>query len=1295
MDTDQLNRINRMHIQKAGARYTPGVDASAPNLKILYLLQAFHALTLSPEFQQQILIFHDEIKEAWGKAPHIVSRAFQGIKHSPQFLLESLGNLKNKKPGDFSNTLRKIERTCAFVQKKLTKCQEALWEKERSAKEGSQDDYKIRNEVYSTSRIISSINSLEQYIDSPAFKLIDKNRLFLTGGWGTGKTHFFCDVTKERMKNGLPTLFVLAHHIPPGKDPLQGICEATQLSNDKNKLLDGLQALGEAISQRAVILIDGINESDIEMWKNSFKPISKKICKYPNVAIALSCRSPFQEIILSEDAERHYVFANHAGFEEIEFDAQTEFFKYYNIPTPQFPLLTPEFARPLFLKLVCTAFQNLSDRTKKRKFGEIASGQKGMTYIFEYFIKSIGKNIETEFRLPHKSCWYMLKGFNPKGSQRKVGLSVIMADQNRDYVLPGECKNIIGQYTGLSGNVLENIIQKCISEGILAKDIIWNNDSWQEIIRLPYQKFSDHLIARHLLWKYLKTDSESVIRHSFFRNRTLGKIFKVNKFGTQYAAPNLAEAIMLEFPERVKNKVPDEERELVFFLPKKNRLINPIIDVFLNGLMWRTRDSFTKQTDIIISLLLDSSSEYISNKALETLVCLSSRPNHPLSSKRLYNYLKKMNMAAKDLFWSEFLRKASRHSVVYRLVDWIVSKDTAKLQDNAADNLVCLLSAFLTTTHRELRDRVTYCLYLLGMNHPKIIFDHTLSSLEYNDIYVPERMLAASYGVSMNSWANKANQKFANSIQNFAQNLYLLVFAPNAKASSRHTLYRDYALGIIGIARKMHPNLLANQYIKYIRPPFEHMKKVFPAGTEIDEDAYNDAENAIHMDFKNYTIGRLVSDRGNYDFEHEGYSEVLKQIKWRIINLGYDSTKFKDIDREIASISFRREQNKAHKIDRYGKKYSWIAFFELFGLRHDLGLLQEYRMDHRVSDCDIDPSFPTKPAEWNPETKDLFVNPYSVPEVWLRDGPIPDYEHLLKIDEIDGVRGPWVLLDGYISEGANIDPREIFTFLRGLFLNADDYETFRTKLLKKEYPGNDAIPNPGEDYYTYAGEIPWSHRYGAYFRHANGKAKPAIKESLSSYETKKVRRRKGGADPEPIEITIRLISALREKPKDAEDNSGTDLIKIGDGIPFDEDPGWTTKSIRIPGIKVEIPVHRFSWESYHSILNQVSGIELPAPLLCEALGLSRIGNTWDLFDSNGKQATIYREFKKSEGYGSSHLTYIRKDLLEIYLVKFNKVLVWVNWGERGFNYEESKKVRESSQETWKKHLHIHKQIIKY
>jgi len=125
------------------------------------------------------------------------------------------------------------------------------------------------------------------------------------------------------------------------------------------------------------------------------------------------------------------------------------------------------------------------------------------------------------------------------------------------------------------------------------------------------------------------------------------------------------------------------------------------------------------------------------------------------------------------------------------------------------------------------------------------------------------------------------------------------------------------------------------------------------------------------------------------------------------------------------------------------------------------------------------------------------------------------------------------------------------------------------------------------------------------------------------------------------------------------------------------------------GIPVEVPVYRFTWERYHSPLNQVSGITVPAPALCEQLSLSNRQGEWDLYDPDGYVATIYREFKTSEDTFHSYFLYLRSDLLKEYLDYTRQTLVLLLWGERNFKPQKALELRKNLQDLWANHTHIH------
>ena len=392
-------------------------------------------------------------------------------------------------------------------------------------------------------------------------------------------------------------------------------------------------------------------------------------------------------------------------------------------------------------------------------------------------------------------------------------------------------------------------------------------------------------------------------------------------------------------------------------------------------------------------------------------------------------------MPVRDRTWSEYLRRTDEQSNVRRILAW--AERSTNQNESDVRNEIRLLSLFLTTTNRPLRDRATRALVERAAQRPDVLFDEVLRSLSFGDPYVPERMLAAAYGVSMRFWADPHGEKLRGAIVPFARSLVKEMFVANAPHATKHVLQRGYAVGVIALARKINPRAIATRQVSLLSPPFAQIRSPFVDPAAIDEAAVKDSRQAMHMDFANYTIGRLVPDRGNYQDAHPGYQAVRLQIARRMFDLGY-SAEFSELDRSIAQMQPVSRQSDGGKTDRYGKKYSWIAFFEMYGVRSDLDLLGDRRSRERSSDCDIDPSFPVEPQEWVPPLPDLFTAAPTDYGGWLAHGPVPDYTDLFVRSDVDGLAGgPWVLINGFIQQAGSHE-RETFTFIRGLFMRQRD-----------------------------------------------------------------------------------------------------------------------------------------------------------------------------------------------------------------------------------------------------------------
>lgn len=323
-----------------------------------------------------------------------------------------------------------------------------------------------------------------------------------------------------------------------------------------------------------------------------------------------------------------------------------------------------------------------------------------------------------------------------------------------------------------------------------------------------------------------------------------------------------------------------------------------------------------------------------------------------------------------------------------------------------------------------------------------------------------------------------------------------------------------------------------------------------------------------------------------------------------------------------------RSRGERRKIDRYGKKYGWIAYFEMWGWRLDNGLLDSWRSEERPSDADLDPSFPGPVLTWEPARPNLFDAGPDEMVAWIREGPTPDYGSLLHPAEVAGVKGDWVMIDGFIDETATNNYRNIFTFVRAILVKCEDVEQASQMFEAMEYPGNNAIPGARQHYYTYAGEMPF------------------------------------GGPPE----------ALVAAP-----GMGKGFGRVEMSHPKD----------RNLVVSAELPVHEYGWESYHSDLNTASGALLPSPNLCQAVGLRYSPGLWDMHDPNGV-ASIYRKLEAKSRTLSGHVTYLRADLLRKYLQETGQVLIWMMWGERGQHYRGHMSSGRDLHDAFATREHIHK-----
>jgi len=1300
MTLDELRKITNKTIQSAGPRYTPGVDGRAPNLHIRDLEIAIAGLSVNSQFSTLLDERANSLLESLKQAGNSLSGQHE-IADRLSSAASSLQQLARQSPqrgkallGRLQDVIAKLERLVLDASESISNAiREKHDELSRTggnransetapSRHGNSELEKLHQVNDDLCRIEIQCRSCKQLLDSTALRLRFANRALLLGPWGSGKTHFLCDVSLTLLNAKIPSAVLLAKDISASGDIAANLCSVFGLPS-LDGILCKLDEMGRTVNARAILIIDGVNEGDFDSWRRFIYHLTSRVKHYKNFGLVLSCRTPMEKLLFSAQTRKQYVDIHHPGFGEVEFDAQRAFFSFYGIPLPEVPLLTEEFSRPLTLKILCESFAILPKKEQRKGFIGLTSGQKGMTFVLESFVKRRTAQLERDLMLPSLFCWKLIKGDDAIKDHCLSGLAPYMAEKMIDAVPFKEATRIARARPETSSTAKAKLLlTRLIQEGVIHDYARWTGqgDSYERVIALPYQRFSDHIIARHLLARHLDKTDESTIRASLVPGTPLGRAFELeDEWSYEYANPALAEAIIIEFPEAVKKKVKEGSRELYFFLPKEAKDLNFYCRPFIDGFSWRSPVTIDASTKRIIAALVNPKYQEVYRLTMDVLVMVATKPEHPLSAERLFRYLGGLSMPERDLSWSEALRNTQPGSSIDRVIHFYSKVPLKSLTSEIANLAVMLLASFLTTTDRVLRDKATLGLVRVGELQPASLFSFAEAALTFNDPYVGERVLAAMYGTTMSLWCIASND-FKIALADLASFLVKEMFAPNGRFRTCHVLTRDYALGIVELSKLVVPGTFPTILEQYLAPSFPAIMSPFPESRRISSSSVKKVSSAIHIDFGNYTLGRLIKGRSNYDFDNPTYKIVRRQIEWRMAQLGYSCKKFEGVDAAIArSQSHGRGDNA--KVNRYGKKYSWIAYFEMYGLRQAQGLIDQYE---RPGDCDIDPSFPLEERISMPPMA-AFFSRKRLPKQhirWLKSGPAPDYRALLRRTEINGESGPWRLICGFVDEADQESLHQLWAQIRTFLVPEEHIEDFRTEYMKDGFPPHE-LSNVSEDYYTYAGEISWSKRFGsrygvdresaytvtAYTRHEQQPVRESFKEGWQHLDPglilKYLKSRSETAKKRNRAALVRHLKQVN-KQLSADDQLTiqeiTDLRQYPSQDDFLKGQMHSMRWVTVGGFEVEPLAWSFSWESYHSEVNQVR-FYLPNPCFCEDFGLNPRMRSIGLFEPSGARATYYIKERNSYSDGAK-LLYIREDLLRRYAENRGKHIVTLSWGER-------------------------------
>lgn len=461
------------------------------------------------------------------------------------------------------------------------------------------------------------------------------------------------------------------------------------------------------------------------------------------------------------------------------------------------------------------------------------------------------------------------------------------------------------------------------------------------------------------------------------------------------------------------------------------------------------------------------------------------------------------SMTDRDAMWTTYLHdKDEEISAMQRLVDWALLNDDKRYLSDQSRLLAAKAIAWLSTsTNIRFRDNATKALACLLQNKIIIIRDLLLDFDNVNDPYVYERILAAAYGAVLNS-------ENLNGLGELSEHIFNTIFQQDEVYPN--ILIRDYARNIIEYA--IYKNVFTLENSKSIRPPYKsHFPDSFPNNEEIDTYEYD----YKLQDSKNYwgqnailssmvtEYGRGIGsygDFGRYTFQSNLHSweykfdtNDLSNYACRLIfeKYGYDVKQHGDFD-NCASQGDRHTNKK----ERIGKKYQWLALYEVLARVSDNFKMEEgwgdskkyywYQGTWELYVRNIDPTVIIRLNTTHP----VFSNPRpyndwkDANQEWLINfDNLPEVKTIIEVNDIDG--NDWLVLQIYPSWSEDVPigyeqhehpHKHLWYQIRSYFIQEDQADKFITWAKKQHLMGR-RFPESSSQYKVFSREYYWSPAY--------------------------------------------------------------------------------------------------------------------------------------------------------------------------------------------------------------------------
>lgn len=1026
-------------------------------------------------------------------------------------------------------------------------------------------------------RLSNALESFRALLDSDAARARETNSLLLRGDAGQGKTHLFCDAGQRLLDQGHPTLVMLGSRFRDS-GPWRDIAEQVGLEDiGSEALLGAMKAAGEAAERPFVLLIDALNEAgDPHMWLEELPAMLSVIAASPWVSIGLSYRSSFEEVIVREEGVGACPVAEHRGFAGRESVATDGFFDHFGLATPRVPLLMPEFLNPLFLKLYCegaAATDGWSD-------GEHAH----ISEVFDGFLKVKEAAVCRQLKLDRRS----------QPLQEALALlAAEMIERRSDHVGYPWATDALGRLAPSRNEWPDTLLGALLSEGVLTRDLVWSRERErrEEVVRLTYQRLSDYRVADVLLAD--KGDVGS-LEASLAPDLSLGATITLAPAGWVEAlsvrVPELFGVELLDLADWRLDGFTGPRWDRAFIQSVASRRADAVSATTMERLdaMADAEPELAENALEARLLVAANPSHPLNARDLHEHLMKLSLPDRDTSwSLKTYFAFDDEGPLKRILRWAARGPHLECDEDVVELallaMAWTLTSPHRRLRDHTTKLMTLMLAPRLVAARRLLEDfqgvNDPYVLERLaaishgailngGRSRPHEAFElaEALRHIVLDNERIPnlvardsvrgsyewcvreglvgadqlpavsppydsaapeeprsERELKEDYG-------ERKSDEDGSSIRNGYAAIYFSLFSMGD--------FGRYVVGSRVHNFSEHP--LQEPFPERPDESHENLEKLWERITAgLDEDQIEKLKTRpleIGDVIGAEPLGSLkdaIDPRPRRRSEYPG-DKAACWIFERVLELGWTPERFDDWEMTFV----RPRDRSAHKIERFGKKYQWIALSELIARISDNFHMSrpfgegpdDYRGPWQFFGRDIDPTLPPAPIApevsrehfdetfpmeegdvwWKPPGPVFAADDPPVADDWAsRTSDVPDFESLVRREDDEGKI--WVALHAYLNwdeeeDGAGdvIAPRrrDLWSHLKTWLVRREDRAANVVYLKDKSFM-NHWMPQGGEvTDAAYLAEMPWSsssNRYPNEWTQLDGPSGETAPDGLELY----------------------------------------------------------------------------------------------------------------------------------------------------------------------------------------------------